>query len=89
MSIAIQFRGGGRPTPPREDRPPPVAAGVDAQVGLGGLLFLVSGMLIGLDLADLDFAGRGAVGMVTYLAAQYLLVTRWARHVRRDAPVPV
>ena len=65
-----------------------VAAGVDARVGLGGLLFLASDMLIGLDLADLDFPGRGTVSMVTYLAAEYLVVTGWARHLRRDAPVP-
>ncbi|HSK25933.1 MAG TPA: lysoplasmalogenase, partial [Jiangellales bacterium] len=44
-----------------------VAAGVDRRVGLGGLLFLVSDLLIGFDLAELDFAGRGSVVMVTYL----------------------
>ena len=34
------------------------AAGVDRRVGLGGLLFLISDMLIGVDLADLGFPGR-------------------------------
>jgi uncharacterized membrane protein YhhN len=66
-----------------------VSAGVDRRVGLGGLLFLISDMLIGLQKADLDFSGRGTVVMVTYLVAQYLLVTGWARHVRADVPVPV
>jgi uncharacterized membrane protein YhhN len=65
------------------------AAGVDRRVGTGGLLFLVSDMIIGLDLADLDFAGRASVVMVTYLAAQYLIATGWARRVRSDVVVPV
>jgi uncharacterized membrane protein YhhN len=66
-----------------------VAAGVDRRVGVGGLLFLASDMLIGFQKADLDFAGRGTVVMVTYLIAQYLLVTGWARQVRPDVPIPV
>lgn len=65
------------------------AAGVDRRVGAGGLLFLISDMLIGLDLADLDFTARGVVVMLTYLAAQYLIATGWARRVRSDVPVPV
>jgi uncharacterized membrane protein YhhN len=64
------------------------AAGVGRRVGTGGLLFLISDMLIGLQLADLDFAGRGVVVMLTYLPAQYLIATGWARRVRPDVPVP-
>lgn len=66
-----------------------LAAGVDRRIGMGGLLFLISDMLIGLDLADLDFAGRGIVVMVTYLAAQYLIATGWARRVRPSVTVPM
>jgi uncharacterized membrane protein YhhN len=62
-----------------------VAAGVDRRTGLGGLLFLVSDLLIGFELADLDFRGRGTIVMVTYLAAQYLLVSGWVRQVQRGA----
>jgi uncharacterized membrane protein YhhN len=65
------------------------AAGVDRRVGLGGMLFLISDMLIGVDLADLGFPGRGMVVMVTYLTAQYLIATGWARRVDPDVLVPV
>ncbi len=65
-----------------------VAAGVDLRIGVGGLLFLISDMLIGLDLADLGFPGRGLVVMLTYLGAQYLIVTGWARRVDPDVRLP-
>jgi uncharacterized membrane protein YhhN len=65
------------------------AAGVDRRVGVGGLLFLISDMLIGVDLADLGFPGRGMVVMITYLAAQYLIATGWARRVDPDVLVPI
>ncbi len=65
-----------------------VAAGVDRRIGVGGLLFLISDMLIGLDLADLSFPGRGLVVMLTYLAAQYLIATGWARRVNPDLLLP-
>jgi uncharacterized membrane protein YhhN len=65
------------------------AAGVDRRVGLGGLLLLISDMLIGVELADLGFPGRGLIVMVTYLAAQYLIATGWARRVDPDVLVPV
>ncbi len=65
-----------------------VAAGVDRRIGVGGLLFLISDMLIGLDLADLGFPGRGLVVMVTYLGAQYLIATGWARRVDPGVLVP-
>lgn len=65
------------------------AAGVDRRIGLGGLLFLISDMLIGVGLADLGFPGRDTVVMVTYLAAQYLIATGWARRVDSQVVVPV
>ena len=58
-----------------------VSAGVSTRVGIGGLLFLISDALIGLGLAGLDFQGRGAVVMATYLVAQYLIITGWTRRV--------
>ena len=66
-----------------------LAAGVDRRVGLGGMLFLTSDMLIGVDLAELGFPGRGLIVLVTYLAAQYLIATGWARRVDPDVLVPV
>ena len=65
------------------------AAGVDRRVGIGGMLFLISDMLIGVDLADLGFPGRGMIVMLTYFAAQYLIVTGWARRVDPDVLVPI
>jgi uncharacterized membrane protein YhhN len=65
------------------------AAGVDRRIGLGGMLFLISDMLIGVELADLGFPGRGLVVMVTYLTAQYLIATGWARRIDPDVLVPV
>ena len=65
------------------------AAGVDRRVGIGGMLFLFSDMLIGVDLADLGFPGRGMIVMLTYFAAQYLIVTGWARRVDPDVLVPI
>lgn len=51
------------------------AATVSTLVGLGGLLFLVSDLMIGLGIANVDFVGRGVAIMATYCAAQYLIVT--------------
>ncbi len=65
------------------------AAGIDRRVGIGGMLFLFSDMLIGVDLADLGFPGRGMIVMLTYFAAQYLIVTGWARRVDPDVLVPI
>ncbi len=58
------------------------------RIAVGGLLFLVSDMLIGVDLADLGFPGRGMVVLVTYLGAQYLIATGWARRVDPHVVVP-
>lgn len=51
------------------------AATVSARVGAGGLLFLVSDLMIGLGIANLDFVGRDVAIMATYTAAQFLIVT--------------
>ena len=66
-----------------------LASGVDSRVGLGGLLFVISDALIGVDKAGAGFPGRGMVVMLTYLAAQYLIATGWARRVDPDVLVPV
>ena len=66
-----------------------LAAGVDRMVGLGGALFVVSDALIGVDKAGAGFAGRGLIVLLTYLAAQYLIATGWARRVDPDVVVPI
>jgi uncharacterized membrane protein YhhN len=54
-----------------------LSIGVSQRVGTGGVLFLVSDLLIGLDAAGIDFAGRGAIVMATYALGQLLIVTGW------------
>ena len=49
------------------------AAGTGRVAGIGGALFLVSDGTLALGMADVDFPGRGAVVMPTYLAAQLLI----------------
>ncbi|MEV6282348.1 lysoplasmalogenase [Kribbella sp. NPDC051770] len=46
----------------------------DWRTGIGGLVFMVSDGLIGVELAGHDFAGRDYLVMATYCLAQYLLV---------------
>lgn len=53
------------------------AIGLSKRTGIGGVLFLISDLLIGINIADLDFPGRSPIIMTTYIAAQYLLVTGW------------
>ncbi len=58
-----------------------VATGV-AAIGVGGVLFLVSDLLIGLRAADVELPASGVLVMTTYCLAQYLIVTGWVGLVR-------
>ncbi|MFG1780403.1 lysoplasmalogenase [Micromonospora sp. NPDC049048] len=61
------------------------ANGVSRRVALGGGLFLLSDMLIGLDVADLRVPGHGLAVMITYIAALLLITVGWvAASDRRD-----
>lgn len=55
------------------------AIGLSTRTGIGGVLFLISDLLIGINVGGLDFPGRGVIIMTTYIAAQYLLITGWFR----------
>ena len=66
-----------------------LASGVAERVGLGGALFVISDALIGVDKAGAGFPGRGLIVLLTYLAAQYLIATGWARRTDPDVIVPV
>lgn len=44
--------------------------------------FLVSDLLLGLGVADLDIPASGVLVMTTYALAQYLIVTGWVLAVR-------
>jgi uncharacterized membrane protein YhhN len=60
------------------------ARGLNWWAGAGGLLFLFSDALIGVDLAGLPLLPlHGVVVMATYLAAQYLLASALVRHPPR------
>ncbi len=57
----------------------------DRRIGVGGVLFLVSDLLIGLGAADLDVPASGFLVMSTYALAQLLIVTGWVLVVRTPA----
>jgi uncharacterized membrane protein YhhN len=61
-----------------------VATG-DRRIGVGGVLFLISDLLIGLGAADLDVPASGFLVMSTYALAQLLIVTGWVLVVRTPA----
>ncbi|GAA3450867.1 lysoplasmalogenase [Dactylosporangium matsuzakiense] len=51
------------------------ATAISARTGVGGALFLLSDLLIGVGAAGMDFPGRDLVVMSTYAAALYLIAT--------------
>ncbi|MFN8148932.1 MAG: lysoplasmalogenase family protein [Candidatus Nanopelagicales bacterium] len=58
-----------------------LSLGVSTRVGIGGVLFLVSDLLIGLGAADIQVPLRGLLVMATYAIAQLLIVTGWVEKV--------
>jgi uncharacterized membrane protein YhhN len=54
-----------------------LACAVSVVVGAGGLLFLVSDLMIGMDAAGIELPARGLLVMATYIAAQLLIATGW------------
>ena len=54
------------------------AAGLDGWLGVGGLLFAASDMLIGLGTGGLTVTGQDAAVMALYAAGQAILVVRYA-----------
>lgn len=62
-----------------------VATG-DRRIGIGGVAFLVSDLLLGLGVAGVDTPASGVLVMATYCLAQYLIVTGWVLTVRAAAP---
>lgn len=63
------------------------AAGVSRRVALGGGLFLISDLLIGLEAAGSRVPGHGLAVMTTYIAALLLITTGWlAANAERARP---
>ncbi|SCL36735.1 Uncharacterized membrane protein YhhN [Micromonospora nigra] len=54
------------------------ATGVSRQAAVGGALFLVSDLLIGVDAAGATLPGHGLLVMTTYIGALVLITTAWA-----------
>jgi uncharacterized membrane protein YhhN len=63
-----------------------LAAGSDRRVAVGGLLFVVSDLLLGLRRAGHDFRGNRVLVDTLYLLSQYLIGTGWVRGVRPGLP---
>jgi uncharacterized membrane protein YhhN len=64
-----------------------VATG-DRRIGVGGVAFLCSDLLLGLGVAGVDAPGSGMLVMTTYALAQYLIVTGWVLVVREAVSLP-
>lgn len=62
-----------------------LACAVSAVVGTGGVLFLVSDLMIGMDAAGIELPARGLLVMATYIAAQLLITAGW---LAADDPTP-
>jgi uncharacterized membrane protein YhhN len=62
-----------------------LACGVNAIVGVGAALFLISDSLIAVDQVGLDLPLASALVMPTYLAGQYGIASGWVRAVATGA----
>ena len=62
------------------------ATGVSRRAAVGGALFLVSDLLIGLGAAGVTLPGQGLLVMATYLAALLLITTAWVTASRPRHP---
>lgn len=54
-----------------------LGTGLGLRVGVGGVLFFVSDLTIGLGVGGYDYPLRNVVVMGTYILAQFLIVTGW------------
>lgn len=63
------------------------ASGLGLVTGLGGLLFVVSDLVLGMGVAGFDVPGAGHAVMATYGAAQLLLVAGAVRRMRAESAV--
>jgi uncharacterized membrane protein YhhN len=59
------------------------SAGVSGKTALGGALFVISDLLIGLRMSRIGFPGHDLAVMVTYSAALFLIATGWTSAVER------
>jgi uncharacterized membrane protein YhhN len=65
-----------------------LAAGMDRRIAVGGFVFVVSDLLLGLRKAGLDFRHNRLIVDTLYLASQYLIATGWVRRARPATALP-
>ena len=64
------------------------AATGERRIGVGGAVFLVSDLLIGLRAGGASIPASGVLVMSTYCLAQYLIVTGWVERARASVRQP-
>ncbi len=60
-----------------------ISSAVSLKMGLGGFIFLVSDVMIGVNIAKLGVPYGKEIVIVTYLVAQYLIVTEWSKKIQQ------
>ena len=58
-----------------------ISSGVSLRMGLGGFIFMVSDVMIGASIAKLGIPYDKEIIIVTYLLAQFLIITEWSRKI--------
>ena len=58
-----------------------ISSGVSLKMGLGGFIFMVSDVMIGVSIAKLGVPYDKEIIIVTYLVAQFLIITDWSRKI--------
>ena len=61
-----------------------ISSGVGLRMGLGGFIFLVSDAMIGANIAKLGIPFGKEIVIVTYLVAQFLIITDWSRKIHKS-----
>ena len=59
-----------------------ITSGVSLKMGLGGFIFLASDTMIGTTIANMNIPYTKEIVIVTYLIAQFLIITEWSRKIR-------
>ena len=58
-----------------------ISSGVGLRMGLGGFIFMMSDTMIGARIAKLGIPYDKEIIIVTYLVAQFLIITDWSRKI--------
>ena len=58
-----------------------ISSGVGLRMGLGGFIFMMSDTMIGASIAKLGIPYDKEIIIMTYLVAQFLIITDWSRKI--------